>query len=133
MASAPTGVGRPASPGSPSTTGSRPGPSAKLRALLPGPPPASGAATATGATGARPRPNKALLVVLGVLLLAAVLRFGLPALTAGGSSPTRPITRTAAPRHLVPRGATGVTQTAPVVAASRPARNPFSPPPGYGR
>jgi hypothetical protein len=92
-----------------------------------GPQPVGAAATR------KPRPNRALLAVLGVVALAAVGRLAMPSMFGGGgtgvSSFSVPLTNrhflVHAPTTTVPAGATGAS-------SGRPSRDPFSAPPGYG-
>jgi hypothetical protein len=86
--------------------------------------------------GKRAKPNPVLLGVLGVILLVGLARVAMPSLFGGGSSGAvasfpAPITN----RHLVPRVTapkTGAGSTAATTVPSRPPRDPFTPPPGFG-
>jgi hypothetical protein len=87
------------------------------------------AATVSRKRPATERSNKKMFVVLGAVLLIAVVRFLLPALAGGGSAAPAPVVVQG--RHLVKASSVAKGSSGPVVAVSRPTRNPFSPPAGY--
>lgn len=91
---------------------------------------------AKGAKGAKPKPNPILLGVLGVIGVVGLARVAMPSLFGGGG--TKAVASFPAPltnRHLVPRitaSKTGAGSTAATTVPGRPARDPFTPPPGFG-
>jgi len=95
----------------------RPGP---LRVVPPG---------RSGASARSSRPNRALTVVLAVVALAAVVRFLLPSVVGGGAIHTiKPIV---VPHHLARKLPAAPAGPGSAVLITRPARDPFAPPPGY--
>jgi len=89
--------------------------------------------TKAGKAGRRTnRPNPIVLVLLGVVMLAAVFHFVMPSLFGGGGS-VAPFTPSNVELRLVPRGqaALGAGLGGSAGVATRTARNPFASPPGY--
>ena len=86
-----------------------------------------------GAAGGRPRPNRLLLGVLGLVALAAVGRVAMPGLFGGGGhaavSFTTPLTDRHFGAHVTPTTVAGGTTA---TTGGRPVRDPFTPQPGYG-
>jgi hypothetical protein len=83
----------------------------------------------------RAKPNPILLGGLALVAVGALGRMAMPGLLGGGgphavASFPAPLTD----RHLVTRRslATATGPTTPTTAGSRPQRNPFDPPPGFG-
>jgi len=75
------------------------------------------------------RSSPVLLVVLGVVVLAAIIRFAIPSLVGGGGTTAfKPVL---VPRHLVKRAPAPAPNGGGGVVVSRPSRDPFSAPPGY--
>jgi hypothetical protein len=86
--------------------------------------------------GKRAKPNPILLGVLGVIGVVGLARVAMPSLFGGGG--TKAVASFPAPltnRHLVPRitvSKSGAGSTAATTVPGRPARDPFTPPPGFG-
>jgi hypothetical protein len=96
-----------------------------------------GAAKAGGAQPVsvkRSKPNPILLGGLALVAVAAMARVAVPGLFGGGTSAVSSFPAPITNRHF---GTSAVTSTtvagggAASGTASRPSRNPFSPPPGY--
>jgi hypothetical protein len=85
------------------------------------------------ATGKKQRPNKFLLAVLGVVALAAGGRLAMPGMFGGGAHGVATFPAPLTNRHLATRvTTTTVPGGGSGGGATRPARNPFSAPAGYG-
>ncbi|HVM67835.1 MAG TPA: hypothetical protein VMU14_23370, partial [Acidimicrobiales bacterium] len=86
-----------------------------------------------GPSGGKPKPNKILLGVLGLVGVVAIGHLAMPGMF-GSSGHAVPFTAPLADRHLVTHLTTPTTVAGgpATVSTGRPGRNPFAPPPGYG-
>jgi len=85
------------------------------------------------ATPGRQRPNRLLLGVLGAVAVVAVGRLAVPGMFGGGSHGVTSFSVPLTDRHLVPHApSTTVPGGTTATTVGRPARDPFTPPAGYG-
>ena len=85
--------------------------------------------------GKRSKPNPVLLGGLALVAVAALVRLGDPGLFGGGSSGVSSFPPAITNRHFLTRGTTATTVAgngSASNATSRPSRDPFTPPPGFG-
>jgi hypothetical protein len=86
-----------------------------------------------GASAGKPKPNKFLLGVLGLLAIVAVGRLAMPGMFGGGGHAAATFTVPLTNRHFGVRATVATTpggSTATTVV--RPTRDPFAAPAGYG-
>ena len=97
-----------------------------------------GAAKSGGAqpvSAKRAKPNPILLGGLALVAVAAMARVAMPGLFGGGSSAVASFPAPITNRHFGTSAVTSTTVAGGGSASgggSRPSRNPFSPPPGFG-